>query len=184
MADAPPNALLTNTQRDFLDGAVEYSPTDSKGRTLRSRLRARVKAGIQDVSYLADPNRLADRDVDQLVATESDRHLLREGGVEMVAFVYRIEPDAVESVISQGLQRGVRRCAPEYAVDDVSININKRGQILDEARRRISENEPVSDIQIRAVLERGDMDPAELKEYVQSHPGASGLDSRREFRGP
>jgi hypothetical protein len=175
---------LTQGQRDLLEGTADYSPTSSKGRATRTRLRNRVKVGIRDFAYLADPELFDRRDLAQLYDDEADRARLGEELSEMVAFIYRTQPDRIESVVEEGIQKGVQRISPGYEVDEVTISIRKRGQILERARRRIENDEPLTDGQVRAMLEHGQMDPDKLREYVKTHPSPYSADYRRRYRGP
>lgn len=184
MGQELPSSLLTKGQRDLLDDNVDYSPTDSKGRTNRTRLRERVEVGIQDFQYLADPDRFDEKDLDQLGGDENGEDSLEEGLIEMVAFLYRLRPSEFELIIREGITRGVHRIAPEYEVDEVSISVRKRGQILNRAMDKISNEEPLTDGEVRAMLEHGDMDPDDLRDYVQSHPTQSDVEYRRRFRSP
>lgn len=184
MSQESQSALLTKGHRDLLDGKIDYSRTDSRGRATRSRLRDRVEVGIQDFKYLADPDRFETQDLIQLIDDEEDQIQLEEGLIEMVAFLYRLYPDGFESIIRKGVERGVRRISPEYEVDEVSVSVRKRGQILDRARHKISNEEPLTDGEVRAMLEHGDMSPDDLRDYVQTHPSQFGEEYRRRFRGP
>lgn len=176
------SALLSKTHRQLLDNETEYNPYDSQGRTTRTRLRKRVATGIRDFDYLADPDRLADEDVELLLEDNAERERLLEGFREMIAFIYRASPDDIEYIVEDGVNRGVQRFSPEYEVDGVSINIQKRGRILSHAREQMDEDEPLSDRQIRTLLQHGDLDPNELKNYIQSHPKPTGRSYRRRFR--
>jgi len=177
-----PSALLSKTHRRLLDGETDYSPSDSQGRTTRSRLRRRVATGIQDFKYLAEPDLLADRDIELLLEDNAERERLFEGLREMIAFIYRASPNDIENLVWDGVEMGVQRFSPGYEVDEVSIPIQKRGQILSQARQQIDNNEPLSDQQIRALLRDGDIDPEDLKEHVQSHLEPIDRTYRRRYR--
>lgn len=164
-----------------MDGETDYSATDSQGRTTRTRLRKRVVTGIQDFEYLADPDRFMDRDVDLLLEDESARRLL-EGFREMIAFIYRTFPDDFGHIVEDGVQRGVQRFSPEYEVDEVSINIQKRGRFLSQALDHMDEGEPLSGPQALALLQHGEIDPNELQDYVQSQPEPTAQSYRRRIR--
>jgi hypothetical protein len=101
---------------------------------------------------------------------------------EIIAFIYRAAPDDIEYVVEDGLTRGVQRFSPEYEVDGVSINLQKRGRILRSAREQMDKKEPLFDQQIRTLLKHGDIDPTELQKYIQSHPKPTGRRYRRRFR--
>lgn len=182
MSADQPSALLSKTHRRLLDGETEYAPSDSQGRTTRTRLRERVATGIQDFAYLADPDRLADRDLELLLEDDAERERLLEGFREMIAFIYRASPDDIEYIVEDGVGRGVQRFSQEYEVDEVSVKIQKRGRILRQAHQQMDEDEPLSDRQIRVLLQHGDIDPSDLQEYVQSHPEPTDRSYRRRFR--
>ena len=164
------SSLLSQKQREFLEGKTDFGPMDSPGRTRRSRLRSRIEDGIQDVRYIADPDMLDDRDLDLILDDSSASQELVEGLTEMIAFVYRARPGSIESIIEEGLKRGVNRTAPGYAVNHVSIQINKQGPILESAREKMDESEPLSGEEVIALLQSGDIEADEVEDYVSSQP--------------
>jgi len=137
---------------------------------------------MQDFAYLADPERFSEHDVDLLVDDETEKARFNEGLKEMIAFIYRVEPAGIESIVEEGVQRGVNRCFPEYKVDDVSIKVRKRERILEQARDQMDNGEPLTDAQVRAMLQDGDLPLTELQEYVQSHPDLTNRKYRNRFR--
>jgi len=183
MPDADRDSLLTASQRAFLGGETDAEWSDSTGRATRSRIRKRIWTGLQDFEQLADPASFADRDLDQIrqMGTEQtgQMHTALE---EMIAFVYRMAPDRFESIIEAGAKRGVKRIRPDYDVGEVQIPIRKRGQTIERARQRMEKDEPLTDTQVRVLLEAGDHSATDIQEYVQSHPTQPTDEYRYRFR--
>jgi hypothetical protein len=114
---------------------------------------------------------------------ESDRREdILEGCIEIIACIYRAFPNDIEYIVEDGLDRGLQRFSPDYEVDEVSISIQKRSRVLSHARQQMDDDEPLSDRQIRALLQQGAIDPNELQEYVQSQPKPIGRSYRRRIR--
>lgn len=159
------NSILTSNHRKFLAGDVEYTWDDSRGRPTRSRIRARILAGLSDFSYLADPERLDERDAAQLAEEPIDDDL-----AEMVAFAYRLAPMSIDTIVETGIRRGVERFHPGYTVDRVEIIISQRHQALNEAQDKLDRGEPLTDREVRLLLELGELPAEELRQYLQDHP--------------
>lgn len=176
------NSLLTKGFREHLENEDAASTGNSKARTTRTRIRDRIKAGIQDFEYLADPDGVNQADIELILDDESSREDLVEGLPEMVAFIYRVQPERLEELIEVGVQRGINRFTPEYVLDQVTVSRQKTGVILDRARRRMEEDKPLTDRQVRELLLHGDIDPAEVQKHVQNHPEAGIGSYRRRYR--
>jgi len=102
--------MLGQTQREFLRGEGP-EPRSSHGRTVRTRIRERVRAGLYDFELLSQD--LSDRDIEQIAGSFEDPQL-RQVLEETVAFLYLLGDHAgsldAEGVIDQGVMigRGVR----------------------------------------------------------------------------
>lgn len=101
---------------------------------------------------------------------------------EMIAFLYRMEPDRFESIVEKGARLGVERFAPEHEVGDVSIPTLKQGGNLKQARRKMDDDDPLTDREIRVMLSDGEISPDELKAHVRSNPSPEVNEWGRRFR--
>lgn len=162
----PKDALLTTSHREFLDS--DDNQTGPTGRGKRSRIRQRIRIGLQDFAYLADPDRFEGRDIDQLWS--DDDPPLRNTLAEIIAFMYRVDPDGLEAIVADGIGRGINRVGPAgYEVGEVDIPIEKSGEVLDRARQRMADGEPLSPEQLETLLVQGDVPAEEIREHVQAH---------------
>ncbi len=174
------NALLSKKQREFLAGETEFGPMDSPGRTTRTRLRKRIQNGLQDFEFLANPDLLDNSDLELLFDDEDLSSDLWDSLIEMIAFVYRAQPRAIESLVEEGLTRGVARNAPEFGVDEVSIQINKQRRLLISARDKMESGEALFGNEVIALLQSGDIEAEEVANYVSSQPAPK----QGRFRSP
>lgn len=170
MSDDRPNALLTSTERKLLWGEAGFSADDSRGRSTRTRLRERVCAGVDDVGLLADPEGLEARDAEQIRERLGETGRSRARLAELVALVYRLDPIQFESIVELGVSQGVRRFTPEKELREVSIRIAEPDWRLEEARRQMEAGNPLTDRQVRVLLESTDTSAEDLQDYVQAHP--------------
>ena len=173
------DALLTTSHREFLDSDADQ--TGPTGRGKRSRIRKRVRTGLQDFAYLADPDRLKDRDVDQLWS--DDDPPLRDTLAEMIAFIYRVDPDGLETIVADGVRRGLDRVGPAgYDVGEVDIPIEKSGAILEQARQRMEAGKSLSPEQLEVLLVEGDIPAQEIRDHIQAHGLTPSPSYSRRFR--
>lgn len=175
----PDDSLLTTSQREFLNSDADQ--TGPTGRATRSRIRQRVRTGLQDFAYLADPDRFEERDLDQLWT--SDAPPFHDTMAEMIAFLYRVDPDGLETTVADGVARGVERVGPAgYDVGDVEIPIEQSGAILERAREQMEDGEPLSPLQLETLLVDGDVPAADIRDHVQAHELSPSPSYTRRFR--
>lgn len=170
MAEPSADSLLTKTQRTLLVGEADYDHQDPAGRTARTRMRKRLAAGLQDFQQLADSEALPEEDVAQLREMLSDETTLGEVLPEVVAFMYRLDPEGFEPLIQAGVQRGVDRFTPEHEVGEVSIPIHEHGGLLSQARDNLESAKPLSEKEAITLLMEGDIDADRVRRHIQEHP--------------
>lgn len=130
-----PSALLTNAQRAWFRGEKEYQPAVE--RDLRSRIRDRIRAGVQDFTLIIEHLDLAD--IKKALETPAqDEAEVENGLVSMMALVYLFitdhdKPNWVESedLFAKRIERAV------------TIALNQRG-------------ESVKNVEVGIEIDRGD----------------------------
>ncbi|WP_251342813.1 hypothetical protein [Haloplanus halophilus] len=198
--------ILTQGDREYLAGESSIDPKSQSERNARSRIRNRVRNGLLDFRYLSDPEYFEDRDLDllreyvdedgeavtqsvyQLDAGVSHEPMLdpevEQALAELVAFAFRVSPSTIETIVEQGVKRGVQRLFPEAEVGDVQVPIEDPEGITDRIKGLIKDDTPLTETEIRVALEQ-DVRPAEeIAAHVRKHGTRETGGSRSIDRGP
>jgi hypothetical protein len=119
--DGKPGSLLSAKQREFLEGG-EVDP--SYARTLRSRIRKRVRAGILDFPILLE--HLSDRDrkliIDEDSHSQKERIVLRRSIRRGVVFLYLLDPDGFERAVEDAIDAWFKK---RGEVGSAAVSIEK-----------------------------------------------------------
>jgi hypothetical protein len=174
---AADRSILTPKQREYLHGDLEKSGADD--RTFRKRMRERIRAGLTDFKYLADPSRLEDRDLQLIRELKDDSGVvtqplhradgrvtqepvmdpdIEDARVEVVAFVFRVKPGRqyVERVVKAAVDREIERSEqyqPDTEVGDVRVPIEDPDLVAERIEWCFEEGHPLTDAQVRIALE-------------------------------
>lgn len=71
---------------------------------------------------------------------------------------------------------------PTTAVGNVGVSIHEQGVMLERARQKMDNDDPLTEREIRVFLADTDTDPTTLQEYVRSHPKPAIERDGRRFR--
>jgi hypothetical protein len=197
MSSDPPAALLTDAQRGYLRGdPEEQPPTDPAERSLRSRIRTRMQAGILDFSVLFEHLSPQDRssafamdgevDVADLQlnwdmsggflgpdeeVTVAPTPELEQGFIDAVAFLWLAALDAgisPKDLMETGIERGYTRQYPDQiASPTLDLNADYRHLIADKGAKKMRTGDELTDREVRALLEEDRVDPADVASHLR-----------------
>lgn len=127
MTEERPSALLTKAQRRYLRGDKVLSAAEE--RAIRSRIRGRLRHGIQDFTLLFEF--LSDGDMETVFRDVKDDWRGREGLADMMA-IFFMQAEMM-GMFDELFGRGVRRAIHRMLRDDVDaiIGVRPRDEIVE-----------------------------------------------------
>lgn len=184
-----PDSLLTNTQRRYLQGNADELSSDAE-RMKRSRIRKRIRAGIEDFDIVF--KYLEDRDREQITefnhrlelipeANQEDElhdsQVFAEGLMSMVAFAAQCAEDMgvkPESLFEASLHRYAER-TPEIDAMEIDVSVDRRtvdlfaniGDRLDRLQERFKDRNHLSTTQIQMLFERNRINLHDVEAYFE-----------------
>lgn len=188
-----PRGILSPADREYLLGNSEIEPGSQSERNIRSRIRERVQASLQDFKILSNPDQFEDRDFKQVreYKRDNDSQLkefadrtpdtistdtvltedLEDDLIEMIAFLLRFEPSSnlLESLIQSGIERGLSRQGSEAKVSEVRITIEDPDTIANRITEYFDQGVPLTESEIRLALEQEIRPAEEIAEHVQEY---------------
>jgi len=183
------SSLLTKKQRSYLQNGPDGS-TDDAERMMRSRIRSRLRAGVEDFSIVFDhldpDDRVQLTDFDsrsELVSDDVRKEELRdsrafaEGLMSMIAFAIRCADDMgvePEGLFQASLQRYAERI-PEIDSVDVEVAISRQsvdlfghfGDRLDRLQERFEDGEHLSTTEMQMLFDRDRIDREDVHAYFE-----------------
>jgi len=193
MVDDRDRGILTQGDREYLAGESDIEPKSQSERNARSRIRKRVRNGLLDFQYLANPELFDERDLTQVwqyedesgkLVTLSSYHLddgiahepvldpeIEDALIELIAFTFRVKPDSeyFEAVIRSGVERALDRGFPEFELDEVAVSVTDPETVADRVDRHMERGIPLTDAEIRVAHEQQIRTDAEIGEYIREH---------------
>jgi len=190
MVEGNPDSLLTDTQRRYLQGTADELSPDAE-RMKRSRIRNRIRAGIEDFDIVFNHLEARDRDPltdfghrsdlasdDEQNEELQDSQAFAEGLMSMVAFaaqcaddMERVEP---ELLFEASLNRYAER-TPAVDTVDIEVTISRQsvdlfgnfGDRLDRVQERFEDREHLSTTEIQMLFDRGRIDREDVNAYFE-----------------
>lgn len=172
MSENTVRGLLTEQERKFLTGdATDVANT----RKIRRQIRKRVEAGLADLSLIYEE--LEERDVRQIETGYEQKSTgpFPEEYLGTIGLIYRIaEANDIdsESLFWEGLYSSHVRVHPdEIAKVDLSITTESPEDVSRRVQRKISQDRPLTDLELRTLLSKQpDLDD-ELRDAVIQSQG-------------
>lgn len=162
--DYGPASILTNKQRSFLLGNTDIDPENSDGRSMRTRIRERVRNAFADFYILYHNLQKGDREgvFDFLVSDDTDGEVgkieitaYREALVAMLAFVYRETNDRNDEFKFDRLLEDAVRMVEDEPLLRFTFEIEKDDPwSFDELADKVMENgiKSLDDSEMRAFI--------------------------------
>jgi len=179
--------LLTEAQREYLRGDREYDTVNAETQ-MRSRIRKRVRGGLQDMAFFAEHAK--HQDIVQVPYKKKEPNKpLQESQMSpfgkefsaIIGLLYRLRRDkrVLEHHIENGVEDALRQegvLAGVYA-DIRFINKRPAHEIKDTLENQgVSAVTPVG---LRLLLERDEITPEEYAEYYKERQEQQGVKRRR-----
>lgn len=157
--------ILSDSDREFLLGKIEYDGDNAnkERNQKRYRLRKKLLNAIEDFTYL---ERLDERDR-EMVFQEADVNGLRSVLEFFYAGIREEESLTVQDFLKEAIAEVEDSHAPPgTVVDQVDIRISytERDPDIDLLRERFEEGEPLTNSEIGALVRVGALGPEELEE--------------------
>lgn len=167
-----PRGILSKSDRKYLLGDSDIEPKSQSERNARSRIRDRLRAALRDFELLSDPGRFPDRDLDQIRYTEIPVSrekgtepeelldpLVRDGLINMAAFIYRVNPnpEAYEAITGEGKAEAQRLLA------------QNREDLVETLEEKLDAEEPLADKEYTHLLVHSDRPADEIRAHARKH---------------
>lgn len=161
-----PRGGLSKADREYLLGERNYSSKQAE-RNTRARIRKRLIHSLIDFSLALEA--LPEKDRQQIFSPNEVPHPdLGSGLVGTLGFLYMGLTDMGELEFEDILLEGINRAeAKRGFIAEVDLDVRRRPLETENIRARMDEGEEVPGTIITRLLEEGDIDRAELVEYVE-----------------
>jgi Fe-S oxidoreductase len=186
MVDRQSRGILTDTDREYLRGKKEYDSRQGEHQR-RNEIRDRVRRALLDFSLLADPELFPDSEIEEIrsarTGSDTDLNLLPGAGntsmdpeiqaavIEMFAFGLRMSWGLTELNFGQALRRFGER-TEGIEVGEVNIELLDKEQLAKRAKEHMENGATLTDKEVRALLESGEVDPDTLASHLQDSDGS------------
>lgn len=181
--------ILSAADRNYLRNPEEYSRQAANAR--QRRIVERVRNGLLDFQYLADPE-FPEEYLEQAFASTQDGPVrgpvvsitaaedaekiaksdpeVKNGATEAITTFHRIYPPATfNNMVEEAVQTAVARYYSGIEVVDASYNpdIRERDSVHDRAKKKLDNDDPLTPRETKLLLEYGEVDPDRVVEHVR-----------------